>query len=66
MEALLEWRRNSEFLERRRLDFCSPFSAGEKRYFQTSIREKVFASARERALAAGGANQDPQTRYDLG
>lgn len=48
MEALLEWRRKAEFAQSEDWIFASPYSAGEKPYFQTTIRKKVFAAA-ERA-----------------
>jgi len=61
MESLLEWRRKSEFSKDEDWIFASPFSAGEKPYFQTAVRKKVFAAAQRAGIAhllRGGGNQD--------
>jgi len=64
MESLLEWRRKSEFSKDEDWIFASPFSAGEKPYFQTEVRKKVFSAAQRAGIAhllRGGANQDSST-----
>src|SRR5207302_518985 len=45
-EALLSWRRKSEFSQDGDWIFASPFSAGEKPYFPTAIRRKVHAAGK--------------------
>ena len=51
MESLLEWRRKPEFSKDEDWIFASPFSAGEKPYFQTAVRKKVFAAAQRAGIA---------------
>jgi integrase len=51
MEALLEWRCKAEFSKDEDWIFASPFSAGEKPYFQTAVRKKVFAAAQRAGIA---------------
>jgi integrase len=51
VEALLEWRRKAEFCKNEDWIFASPFSTGEKPYFQTAIRRKVFAAGEKAGIA---------------
>jgi integrase len=51
MEALFDWRRKSKFSQLEDWIFASPFCAGEKPYFQTTVRKKVFAAAQRACIA---------------
>jgi integrase len=51
MEALLDWRRKTEFSQNEDWIFASPYSAGENPYFQNTVRKKIFAAAKRAGIA---------------